>query len=149
VRGWVAGFFDRASCPDEKLAGIHAGHPSGYSSTHPPRHTGTPRIKSHIKSRTTPGAAGSGKCFVGAHLCATNRRSGTSIWCGRAQVRSYKESRRPVSIGSLWERTLCATNLRSGTPRRGCRAQGALPQTSGRGSKMERCLKPMRSEAPL
>ncbi|GAB2783177.1 hypothetical protein GCM10027021_01890 [Dyella kyungheensis] len=30
VRGWVAGFFDRASCPGEKLARIHAGHPSGF-----------------------------------------------------------------------------------------------------------------------
>jgi len=30
VRGWVTGFFDRASCPGEKLARIHAGHPSGF-----------------------------------------------------------------------------------------------------------------------
>jgi hypothetical protein len=29
VRGWVAGFFDKASRPVEKLAGIHAGHPAG------------------------------------------------------------------------------------------------------------------------
>jgi len=50
--------------------------------------------------------------------------------CGRAQVRSYKGTYSPVPISSLWERTLCATNLRSGTPQRGCRAQGALPQTS-------------------
>ena len=45
VRGRVAGFFDRTSCPGEKLARIHAGHPAGYSSTRPPRHTGTPRAK--------------------------------------------------------------------------------------------------------
>jgi len=55
----------------------------------------------------------------------------------------------PVPVGSLWERTLCATNLRSDTPQRGCRAQGALPQTSRRGRQMEWCLKPMRSEALL
>jgi hypothetical protein len=66
-------------------------------------------------------------------LCATNR-SDASRRRGRAQVRSYKGSRWPVDGGSmlplrsLWERALCATNLRSGTPRRGCRAQGALPQ---------------------
>jgi hypothetical protein len=29
VRGGITGFFDRASCPDEKLAGIHASHPAG------------------------------------------------------------------------------------------------------------------------
>jgi len=39
-----------------------------------------------------------------------------------------RESMSPV--GSLWERTLCATNQRSSTPRRGGRAQGALPRTS-------------------
>jgi len=38
-----------------------------------------------------------------------------------------------VPLSTLWERTLCATSLRSGRPGRGCRAQGALPQTSGRG----------------
>ena len=30
VRGWAPGFFDRASCPGEKLARIHAGHPAGF-----------------------------------------------------------------------------------------------------------------------
>jgi hypothetical protein len=64
--------------------------------------------------------------FVGAHLCATSRRSGTSRWCGRAQVRSYKGyagswvEDQPCRSALLWERTLCATNLRSGTPQRGC-----------------------------
>jgi hypothetical protein len=40
VRGRVTGFVDRASCPDAKLAGIHAGHPAGFSSTHPPLQRG-------------------------------------------------------------------------------------------------------------
>jgi len=30
VRGWATGFVDRASCPDDKLAGIRAGHPAGF-----------------------------------------------------------------------------------------------------------------------
>jgi len=54
-----------------------------------------------------------------------------------------------LPIGSLWERTLCATNLRSGTPQRGCRAQGALPQTSRHGKEKAGRSKPMRSEARL
>ncbi len=32
VRGWATGFVDRASCPDDKLAGIRAGHPAGFPS---------------------------------------------------------------------------------------------------------------------
>ena len=32
VRRWATGFFDRASCPDEKLARLHAGHPAGFPS---------------------------------------------------------------------------------------------------------------------
>ncbi len=32
VRGWATGFVDRASCPDDKLAGIPAGHPAGFPS---------------------------------------------------------------------------------------------------------------------
>ena len=46
VRGWATGFFDRASCPGEKLAGIHAGHPAGFP---PPTRRvirGPPRAKS-------------------------------------------------------------------------------------------------------
>ncbi len=46
VRGRVAGFVDRASCPDAKLARILASHPTGYSSTRPPPHKGTRKIKS-------------------------------------------------------------------------------------------------------
>jgi len=123
VRRWGAGFFDRASCTGEKLAGIHAGHPSGYSSTHPPRHTGTPRaravsraaqrpalrtrtgrffvgahpVREHQMERNTRRWAGS---FVGAHLCATNR-SAAPRRRGRAQVRSYKGFRtlwRPFNL---------------------------------------------------
>ena len=46
VRVRVAGFFDRASCPGEKLARILAGHPSGFPSPARRCHTGTPRAKS-------------------------------------------------------------------------------------------------------
>ena len=51
VRARVAGFADRASCPDVKLAGIHAGHPAGYSSTRPPRHRGVGEPKAKAKSK--------------------------------------------------------------------------------------------------
>ena len=40
VRVRAAGFVDRASCPDAKLARIHASHPSGYSSARPPLQRG-------------------------------------------------------------------------------------------------------------
>jgi hypothetical protein len=40
VRGWVTEVCRQGSCPDDKLAGIPAGHPAGFSSTHPPRHRG-------------------------------------------------------------------------------------------------------------
>jgi hypothetical protein len=98
--GGLRGFSTGHPCPVEKLAASMR-PPFGLSSTRPPRHTGTPRAKSHTKSRTTPGATGPGRSFVGAHLCATNRRSGTSERRGRAQVRSYKGSRWPVDGGSI------------------------------------------------
>ena len=40
VRRWATGFVDRASCPDAKLPGIHAGHPSGFSFAHLPLQRG-------------------------------------------------------------------------------------------------------------
>lgn len=43
VRVRAAGFVDRASCPDAKLVGIPADHPSGCSSTHPPLQRGSGR----------------------------------------------------------------------------------------------------------
>ena len=53
VRGRAPGFVDRASCPDDKLAGVPAGHPSGCSSTRPPRHRG-PKVKSQNEERASP-----------------------------------------------------------------------------------------------
>jgi len=44
VRVRATGFVDRASCPDAKLACIHASHPSGFSSTRPPLQRG-PRVE--------------------------------------------------------------------------------------------------------
>ena len=77
--------------------------------------------------------------FVGAHPVRERRPQGGLLGRGRAQGallqgwRRYGDGGSILPLGSLWERTLCATNLRSGTPQRGCRAQGALPQTSRRG----------------
>jgi len=65
VRVRVAGFVDRASCPGAKLAGILAGHPSGCSSTRPPPHTGTRKIKS---AEPTARAAARHIASVGAFL---------------------------------------------------------------------------------
>jgi len=84
-----------------------------------------------------------GRESVGAHLCATSRRSDAS-WRGcRAQVRSHRKAhtfpqapaphpggkRAKWSEALLWERTLCATSRRSDTSQRCGRAQGALLQT--------------------
>ena len=44
VRVRAPGFVDRASCPDAKLAGIHAGHPAGFSFARPPLQRG-PRVE--------------------------------------------------------------------------------------------------------
>ena len=40
VRVRATGFVDSTSCADDKLAGIHAGHPSGFSSARPPLQRG-------------------------------------------------------------------------------------------------------------
>ena len=63
VRGRATGFVDRASCPGDKLAGIHAGHPAGFP---PParRYRGDPGRAARIlralfrraRSRTGAGA---------------------------------------------------------------------------------------------
>ncbi len=88
VRDRVAGFVDRASCPDAKLAGIHAGHPSGCSSTRPPPHTGTRKIKStkptaraaalHIAlvERVAPGSLQAGTPLSSEFSTRIRRRSG-------------------------------------------------------------------------
>jgi hypothetical protein len=135
VRVRVAGFFDRASCPGEKLAGIHAGHPAGFP---PParRVIRGPRGSRATSRATHRLALPRGYFFVGAHpvreqpternTAALRSRTSALLQGGGRPVDG--ESMSPV--GSLWERTLCATNLRSGTSQRGCRAQGALPQTS-------------------
>jgi hypothetical protein len=70
----VTGFFDRASCPGEKLAGIHAGHPAGFP---PPARRvirGPRRAKtgSRANSRPLRGV----RSLVGAHLVRDHRRSG-------------------------------------------------------------------------
>ncbi len=44
VRVRATGFVDRASCPDDKLAGIPAGHPAGFSFARPPLQRG-PRVE--------------------------------------------------------------------------------------------------------
>jgi len=54
VRGRAPGFFARASCPGEKLARIHAGHPAGFSSTRPPLSYGDPtepRAEANAKAK--------------------------------------------------------------------------------------------------
>ena len=48
VRRWATGFVDRASCPDAKLAGIRAGHPSGFFFAHLPLQRGG-KIKSRAQ----------------------------------------------------------------------------------------------------
>jgi hypothetical protein len=47
VREMAVGFFDRASCPDEKLAGIRAGHPAGFSTVTSPRPRGPGKSSAH------------------------------------------------------------------------------------------------------
>ncbi len=49
--GGLRGFSTGHPCPDEKLAGLPAGHPAGYSSTRPPRHRG-PEVKSESQSQS-------------------------------------------------------------------------------------------------
>ena len=52
VRGWVTEVCRQGSCPDDKLAGILAGHPAGFSSTHPPRHRGPEERQSNPQSQS-------------------------------------------------------------------------------------------------
>jgi hypothetical protein len=47
VRERATGFFDRASCPIEKLGRIHAAHPSGLSSARSPRPRGPRKSGAH------------------------------------------------------------------------------------------------------
>jgi hypothetical protein len=48
-----AGWIDRESCPDDPLAGIHAGHPAGYSASRLLAHRGG-RSKARAKSEVSP-----------------------------------------------------------------------------------------------
>jgi hypothetical protein len=146
VRGRVAGFFDRASCPGEKLAGIHAGHPSGFP---PPARRvirGPRRSEAASKaSRATQRPTLLGRSLVGAHPVRdqpTERYTPALRSRTRCAPTRVSHAVTPIQSvdRSLWERTLCATYLRSGTPQRGCRAQGALPQTSAtRGTQFAMC----------
>ena len=86
-----SGVFRQGILPWRKTGRHPCRPPFGYSSTRPPRHTGTPKGESLIKSPTL-GVAGPSRSFVGAHLCATNR-SDAPRRRGRAQVRSYRGSR--------------------------------------------------------
>ena len=110
-------------------------HPCGHPAGFPPparRVIRGPRFRatSRANSRAVRGVCP----FVGAHPV---RDSPTTRYAAALRSRTRCAPTRERQAcgamllgGYLWERTLCATNLRSGAPRRGCRAQGALPQAS-------------------
>jgi hypothetical protein len=146
VRGRVAGFFDRASCPGEKLAGIHAGHPAGYSSTRPPRHTGTPgaRAGSRAGQRVTLRWR-----FLGRSAPCARPPDGAIHPCAAVahKVRSYKVCAGPWVSGYLWERTLCATRHAAVYRSVGLSRTGCAP--TDKPARQRGSPRPMRSEAPL
>ena len=80
VRVRVAGFVDRTSGPDDKLAGIRAGHPADYSSTRPPLSYGDPgsqELKAEAKQKQKgAGLLGLATPIVGAHPVRDRRLVG-------------------------------------------------------------------------
>ena len=98
VRVRAPGFVDRTSCPDDKLAGIPAGHPAGYSSTRPPLSYGDPESQERRARAIAEAKQGQER--------------------KRRQKQRQKKSEPCRLANPLWERTLCATGVSSVSLRR-------------------------------
>jgi hypothetical protein len=136
VRGRAPGFFDRTSVSCRKTGRIPAATLRAF--LHPPAASyGDPGGPEPKQEPNSPGVAGRLFVCCRSALCARTPPAGRPVRprsrtrCAPTRERAglWMADQRRRSV-FLWERTLCATSLRSGTPQRGCRAQGALPQTS-------------------
>jgi len=136
VRGRAPGFFDRTSLSCRKIGRIHAATLRAF--LHPPAASyGDPGRREPHQELQRPALQGpTGRVFCRSALV---RDQPTERWIRALRSRTSAllqgermsgDSGSMLQVSYLWERTLCATNLRSGTSQRGCRAQGALPQTS-------------------
>ena len=105
VRGRATGFVDSTSCADAKLAGIHAGHPAGFSFARPPLQRG-PGVKHRaIVART--------RCAAAAPL-----RERRGVWFSVLLLTSVRPERSRVAAESKGGACGCpstsAFGLRSG-----------------------------------
>ena len=112
VRVRVTGFVDRTSCPDDKLAGIRAGHPSGYSSTRPPLSYGDPQSQ---ERRARAKAKAKAEAMAMAMAMAMAKAKAKAKARAKAKIEKIRSSEPAIP---LWERTLCATGVSSVSLRR-------------------------------